>query len=327
MDFVKKFQNFFYNLLIKKGLNQLNESFVPFKYTDGWSELYKNVLLIGISFCIIMMIASPMGFLYVTFVRPIFLNFMLLMRVPVPDYYFPTPESGMHYMTIFIYFICAFISFRYMEKWGIPAIQRIIVNVTIMFLSFYVPFEWVYITFADIFHNIPLSGFPVIWFYGWWKLDGTIIGVIKFALSSIVGVDGFVTIGGIYVLNYIKNDLEEFNFPVEYKFDKTSKLLLTGFIITMIAWVLIPLHSPDVYEHGTKWFPQTIYVVHGYYADYDFPDIDNDNIYGIVDEIWIPNDMIKWHNHISKAFSVAFMFYTFTPRKKDLKSKYVLDTP
>ena len=270
------------------------------------------------------MIASPYGFLYACFIRPLFINFLLLLRVPVPDFYFPKPESGMHYITIFIYFICALVSFKYMEKWGIPPIQRFIINFTLIFTSFYVPFEWLYISLYDIYHNVPVYGYPVIWSFGWWKIDGSLLSYVTFATQSIIGVDGFVTFGGAYVLNYIKQDLEEFNFPVEFKFDKISKVLLIGFLLSMFAWIIIPVHSPDVYEYGTKWFPQTIYVEYGYYYDVGLPEPESGDIYGIINEIWVPNDMIKYHNHIAKLFSVAFMFYTFTPRKKDLKGHDVL---
>jgi hypothetical protein len=241
---------------------------------------------------------------------------MLLQRVDVPEFYFPTPESGMHYMTILTYFICALISFKYMEKIGVPTIQRMIINFTLIFLSFYVPFEWVYITLHDIFHNIPVYGYPVIWTYGWWKLNDTFISYIQFITSSLVGIDGFVTIGGIYILNVIKNDLKEFNFEVEYKFDKVAKFLLFGFLFVMFLWVIIPLHSPNVQGFGTKYFPQTIYVEYGYYHEAGLELPENGDIYGIIKENWYRNDVIKVHNHLAKAFSVAFMFYTFTPRRK-----------
>jgi hypothetical protein len=311
------FSKFFKELLLEKGLNKLNEYF-PYRYTDGYSELWKALLLYAISFSTIVMIAHPNGFLYATFVRPLFINILLIMRVDVPEYYFPTPESGMHYLTVFIYCICAFISFRYMEKWKIPPMQRIVINITIMFLSFYVPFEWVYITLSDIYHNIPVYGYPVILTYGHWRIDGTILSYFDFLINSIVGIDGFVTVCGIYVLNFVVNDLKEFNYDIEFKYDKISKLLFLGFALSMFLWVIIPVHSPDMYEWGTKYFPQTIYVEYGYYEDYGYEPPNEKDIFGIVDEIWIPNNMIKYHNHIAKLFSVCFMFYTFTPRRKVL---------
>jgi hypothetical protein len=43
--------------------------------------------------------------------------------------------------------------------------------------------------------------------------------------------------------------------------------------------------------------------------------------WGIVKEYWFPNDMIKYHNIVSKLASVIFMFYTFIPVNVNRKSE------
>ena len=185
-----------------------------------------------------------------------------------------------------------------------------------MFLSLFVPFEFIYLWLYDIFHSIPKYGYPVFTSYGWW-LDFP-MNIIK----SLMFVDGFFVIGSVYVMCYIRYEMKinKLNESLKFiNFNKISKMLLLGYIITTMLWILMPVYTNVEFEWGTKYFPQTIYPKYGYYKDYNITHPNNET-YGIVYEYWVPNDLVKIWNHTSKAFSVAFMFYTFTPRRKRLKA-------
>lgn len=261
-----------------------------------------------------MCITSPDGFLYATFLRPIWINLLLLHRVDLTADWIMTPESGMHYFTLVIYFYACHWMIKHWEKeldMFVP-IHKLSYSFCLMMLTFFFPFEWVYLGLYDYFHSIPVYGYPVFLSYGWWN---------EFPMNifkSILFVDGYMFIGGVYCCAYVAYDLT-MNYPLKdfkwINFDKISKVLLACYILTMALWVTVPLYSEVDFVWGTPYFPQTIYPEYGYYEDYNLTS-EHGDIYGIVNEIWIPNDLVKILNHSSKAFSVAFMFYTFAPRKK-----------
>lgn len=277
------------------------------EYADVYSERVKSTLLLMCSLSIVMMFTSPYGALYACMPRPFTAMILFMHKIPLPD--FPTPEYGMHWMTIFIYCLFAYKGIVIFEDERINyPFHKIIYVFFLTMLTLYTPFEWIYITLMDIFHNIPVYGYPVIWMYGWWK------DTISFIFESVIGVDGGLTMMSILGMYLIKKDLDNHINTKIRGFGKRSKLYLSLFLIIMFLWIIIPLYI-DVPSFGTKWFPQTIYVEYGYFEDYGLPILKNGDIYGIVKEYWYPNITIKLHNHISKLFSVLFMFHTFLLRK------------
>lgn len=291
-----------------RGIDVLNDFFPQYSNgEDKYSEWVKSFIIIGIIFSLIMMSSYPPGWMYACFPRP----FSTIVRFIWNDYtdieYYPapTPEWGLHYTTIVTYGIFMYLGIKSFEKDRIDkpffklAYVSILTIVTLM-----IPFEVTYITLYDVFHSIPKFGEALIWNFGLWE------SFPKNILDSVVLYDvGLPIIGGISMYMIIKELRTEYN--IKFRFDRVSLSLLILFFLTMFAWVIIPVHT-DVVGWGTKWFPQTIYIDYGYFADYNITHAKTD--WGIVTEYWYPNDMIKYHNIISKLVSVLFMFYTFIPR-------------
>ena len=282
------------------------------KHADVYSEYVKGILLLIAGLSVVMMVASPYGWLYACFPRPFFLpiiwnNFLYMFREIPLQLAPPQPEWGIHYITLFIYSLAGWYGIEKIESQGInKPIQKLGYIFFLTFLTFYVPFELTYITLYDIFHSIPKYGYPAIWFFGWWK-------GWRFLIDSVIVQDLVLSLfcfGGIYV---IIDDLKD-TYNIKINFNRTSKRLLLLFFLSMLVWVLLPIVI-NVPEYGTKWFPQTIYVDYGYFTDYNITIPPSGEIYGVVSEHWFPNDAVKYVNHISKLISVVFMYYTFIPRR------------
>jgi hypothetical protein len=275
---------------------------------DLISERVKSLLLLIGAFSIAMMITSPVGFMYACFPRPFSVGFLLLHYISLPVGFPPTPEWGIHYLTLLIYSYFAYNAICVFEERGIDKpFQKIVYVFLLTIMAFFVPFELTYITLYDIFHSIPMFGYPAIWSFGWWK-------GISFLWESVVAQDVISPILCLIGMRIILKDLRE-HYNLKLNWDKKAKVFLIAFFISMFLWVIIPTHT-EVVEYGTKWFPQTIYVDYGYFEDYNIPIPKNGDIYGVVKEYWYPNDIVKIHNHISKLISVVFMFHLFTPRKE-----------
>lgn len=304
MDF-KKLSNFFYEIQTDgiEAINRVLPKVHP--NSDLYSERVKSLLLMVGTFSIIMMVTSPHGWMYACFPRP-FTLWILILQGIVPNVY-PIPEWGIHYLTLLIYTFFARIGIETMEYSGINNTAHKIGFVFFLtVLVFYVPFELVYISLYDLFHNIPLYGYPAIWMYGWWNDS-------FWGMSVIVG-DVFVPMLCVFGMWLLKRDLESNGVKTTFKINKKSAILLSCYIITTIGWVALPMFT-EVQGLGTDWFPQTVYVEYGYFEDHNIPIPQTGEEYGIVNELWYHNDIIKVFNHSSKFFSVAFMFYTFIPRR------------
>jgi hypothetical protein len=297
----------------EKGMDYINEKLMIscWENADVYSEYIKGILLLIAGLSVVMMVASPYGWLYACFPRPFFLpiiwNNFLYKFGEIPSILAPPqPEWGIHYITLFIYSLAGWYGIEKIESYGInKPIQKLGYIFFLTFLTFYVPFELTYITLYDIFHSIPKFGYPAIWFFGWWK-------GWEFLIDSVIVQDLVLSLfcfGGMYV---ILDDLKD-TYNLKINFNNTSKKLLMLFFISMIVWIILPIFI-DVPEYGTKWFPQTVYVDYGYFADYNIT-MDSGELYGVVDEHWFPNDIVKYSNHISKLISVIFMYYTFIPRR------------
>lgn len=311
----KKLQ-IFYNQLNHRGLDIINDVFPPNNpNSDLFSERVKTVLLGLCFFSVVMMVISPYGFLYACLPRPFYLFLLYGQNTPnLPVA--PTPEWGMHYITILIYMIFAWFGIEYIESQGIKKpFHKLAYVICLTELTFFVPFEYVYITLYDVFHNIPLMGYPVYWlgdFYtvGW-----------QYAIThSVMLLDIVISICTVSIMYIVRKDLSDYYNLEPIKFNRISKILFSLFIVSMVFWIVIPIFDSSVVSWGTQWFPQTIYVKYGFYADYgiDTSMYKWEAPFGIVAEYWFPNTLVKLANHISKIFSVMFMFYTFLPRvKKD----------
>jgi hypothetical protein len=305
------FSNIFLNIQ-NRGIDYLND-FFPYTRKDLYSVKIETCLLLVCSMCAIMMITSPYGWLYASFPRPPHLLIALMHRIPFNPNAIPTPESGMHYLTVFVY---TFFAVRGLSMFDIQKIikpfHKLSYVAFLTFLTYYTPFEWIYITLMDIFHYIPVYGYPVIWSFGWWREP------IDFFFKGILGTDGLISIISILGMVIVKRDLNRY-YKTTLKFDKISKLLFVAFILSMVLWVFSPLIFTQLQNHhvtyGTNLFPQTLEVYFGYFKDYNLPLPENGDVYGIIKEVWMPNDIIKYLNHGSKLLSVMFMFYTFTPRR------------
>lgn len=293
-----------------QGLHFFNR-YIPEHKTDWLTEKVKSVLWIGVIISLFAMVLNPHGFLYATFLRPIILNFLLLNRVHLEPRFIMTPESGMHWLTITIYFLITYKAIEYWEKQNIEMIlHKNLYNFALMMMTLFVPFEFIYLTLYDIYHNIPVYGYALFRNYGWWmEFPYNIIKTLWF-------IDGFFTLGGLYVIYYIGKEVKE-RYPVKIvNFDKYTKIFLIGYILTTLLWIAMPLYTEVNFQYGTKYFPQTIYPEYDYYENRNMTHPDNET-YGIVNEIWVPNDLVKIWNHSSKAFSVLFMYSLLTPRRKD----------
>lgn len=305
-----------YNKFYYRGFDAFNDYFPPVKENaDLLSERFKTLLLAGCCFSIIMMVISPVGFLYACFPRPFFFIFLYMLRIPnIPLE--PTPEWGIHYVTLLTYFTACYFAIEYLEDIGFKPFQKMVYAILLMIVSFFIPFEFIYITLYDLFHNLPLMGYMAYWVGDFGKQN------FWFAVThSVMLLDITISIFCIVGLYLIKKDLEDTGFKFKFRFNNISKLLFIGFILSMLFWISIPLFDSTIETWGTKWFPQTIYVKFGYYADYgiDISKLGGET-FGIVEEFWYPHDIIKIANHLSKLFSVAFMFYTFLPRRLDDKN-------
>lgn len=301
-----------YNKINHRGIDIINDYFPPSsENSDLYSERVKTILLGLCFFSVVMMVISPYGFLYACLPRPFYM-FLLYGQntpnLPLP----PTPEWGMHYITILVYMLFAWLGIEYMELQGIKKpFHKIVYVLCLTELTFFVPFEYIYITLYDIFHNIPILGYPIYWLGDFYHTD------LFYTLThSVVLIDLVISFSTIFILYYIRKDLSDYYNLKPIKFDKISKILFSSFLLVMIFWILIPLFQSDVIGWGTQWFPQTIYVEYGYYADFgiDVSMYKWESPFGIVAEHWNPNDLIKITNHFSKLLSVMFMFYTFIPR-------------
>jgi hypothetical protein len=301
-----------YNNLDHRGLDFFNDYFPKVgDNSDLFSERVKTIILTVCAFSMMMLVISPIGFLYACLPRPFYVIIMYALNLPdapIP----PSPEWGMHYITLLTYALFAYIGMEYIESQGIKKpIQKIIYVGALTEITFFVPFEYIYVTLYDIFHNIPYVGYPAFW-YGDFGRMGILYGITH----SVMLIDITITVICFILLYYTRKDLGDYYIFKPIKFNRISKILLSLFLIAMAFWVLIPLVQPDIQGWGTQWFPQTIYVKYGYFIDYgiDVSKMMNYDPYGIVQEFWYPNDLVKYANHISKIFSVAFMFYTFLPR-------------
>jgi hypothetical protein len=296
------------------GMDYINEKIMisTWKHADVYSEYVKGILLLIAGMSVVMMVASPYGWLYACFPRPFFLpiiwnNFLYQFREIPLILAPPQPEWGIHYVTLFVYSLAGWYGIEKIESYGInKPLQKLGYIFFLTFLTFYVPFELTYITLYDIFHSIPKFGYPAIWAFGWWK-------GWRFLIDSVIVQDVVLSLfclGGMYV---IIDDLKD-TYNIKINFNKTSKKLLLLFFISMSVWVILPVII-DVPEYGTKWFPQTVYVDYGYFEDYNITIPPTGETYGVVEEYWFPNDTVKYANHISKLISVIFMYYTFIPRR------------
>ena len=302
----------FFNSLQTDGIEAINRA-LPQMHpnSDLYTEKVKSLLLAVGMVSIIMMVSSPYGWMYACYPRPFILPILILNGII--EYNPPIPEWGIHYLTLLIYTYFAKIGLEIMEESGIDkAVHKIGYIFFLTVAVFYVPFELVYITLYDIFHNLPVYNYFAIWAYGWWNNNilemGVIMGDVVVPIMCIIGM---------YVL---KKDLNDNGVKTKFTFNKISATLLSLYIITTVCWVALPVFT-EVQGFGTDWFPQTVYVEYGYFADYDIPIPPSGEEYGIVKELWYHNDTIKILNHSSKLFSVAFMFYTFIPRRVEYESK------
>lgn len=302
----------------KEGINFFNKILPKFSSSnDVYTEMFKNLLLFVSIFSVFMMFAHPVGWLYACFPRPFSMAISWLMGIH--NFKSPTPEWGIHYITLCVYSLAGYLSICYMEKQGIDKpINKVGYVFFLIVLSLYVPFELFYITLYDIFHSIPKFGTPLIWLFGYWNPP------LKFLIESVIVMDVGVPIlclGGMYVLY---DDLKDYFNIRMVTFDNKSRLYFMFFLLFMFLWVIMPYNYPEINfpEWGTNIFPQTIYVDYGYYEDYNITYHPEGEIWGIVKEYWYPNDLVKYHNHVAKLFSVLFMFHTFTPRiiKEDDKN-------
>ena len=305
-SFINKVKKYLFDI-DQRGIDTINDLMPKcWVHADVYSERVKATLLCICAFSSLMMFTSPSGFLYACFPRPVS-AFPLLYWNTILQSSFPTPEYGMHFITLIVYSLAFYFGVVLMERQGInKPFHKLGYMFFLFILTFYTPFEWIYITLYDVFHNIPVYGYPVIWCFGWWK------DTLGFIFESVIGIDGGLTIMSILGMYYIRKDLGDY-VSTEFRINKKSVILFSLFLITMFLWAIIPVHT-EVEGYGTKWFPQTIYVHYGYFEDYNLPIPNNGDIYGIVEEYYHPNDVIKYHNHVAKIFSVAFMFYTFVPR-------------
>lgn len=299
----------FYLKIKYRGIDVFNDYFPQLEpYNDLFSERVKSALLLVGSLSILMMVTSPVGFLYACYPRPFYVGIFLLHFIKLPSGFPPTPEWGIHYITLLMYTYFAYSAICNFEERGInKPFHKIAYVFLLTIFSFYVPFELTYITLYDIFHSIPMFGYPAIWFFGWWK-------GISMLWESVIATDLLLSISCLIGIRIILKDLRNY-YDLKINWDKKSKVLLLLFFVSMFLWVIIPTYL-DVHSFGSKWFPQTIYVDYGYFEDYNIPIPKNGDIYGVVKEYWYPNDIIKIHNHISKLISVMFMFYLFTPTKR-----------
>jgi len=296
----------FFNSLQTGGIEAIN-NVLPQMHpnSDLYTEKVKSLLSIVGMFSIIMMITSPYGWMYACYPRPFTLPILILNGIL--DFNPPIPEWGIHYFTLLIYTYFAKLGIETMEHSGIKnTIHKVGYIFFLTVMVFYVPFELVYISLYDLFHNIPLYGYPAIWAYGWWNES-------LFSMSVIIGdvVVPIICAFGMYIL---KKDLEDNNIKTKFMINKKSALLLSLYIITTIGWITLPMFT-EVQGLGSDWFPQTVYVEYGYFEEHNMVIPPSGEEYGIVKELWYHNDVIKVFNHSSKLFSVAFMFYTFTPRR------------
>ena len=300
----------FFNKIQERGIDVLNDYFPRFNSKhDLYSEQVKTILKLVGSFSILMMVTSPIGWMYACFPRPFYVFIFYLHRIGFTP---PSqPEWGIHYVTLLVYSYLAYTAIEYFEEQGInKPFHKLCYVFLLTIVAFYVPFEIVYITLYDIFHSIPLYGFPTIWFAG---LGSGVFSL--FNLKTVIMTDIFNPLCCIVGMWIIKNDLQDY-YNISFKKNRWSLLLFTGYIVTTLAWIYMPVYYDGLPEWGTNYFPQTVYMEYGYYEDFNMEQPREGIDWGIVYEHWHPDDLIKILNHLSKLFSVSFMFYTFLPRRK-----------
>jgi hypothetical protein len=300
-----------YNNFLHKGIDAVND-YMPLcrENADVLSERLKAVCLTVCAFSVIMMVISPYGWLYASFPRPFYMALLYIMQIPdLPPS--PTPEWGIHYMTLLMYFTALYLIIDHFEASGInKPFQKLSYSVSLMLLSFFVPFEFMYITFYDIFHSLPKYGSFLVW--------NPLVGetnMITIAIHSIMTFDITMTVSTIIIMYLAYSSMKE-SYDIKIVINRTSKILFCLFLLSYACWILIPLVQPDVVGWGSNWFPQTIYIEYGWFKDFGIPlEWTKGLEYGIVAEHWFKNDLVRYANHTTKLLSVIFMFYTFTPRR------------
>jgi len=329
---------------IRKELSKMQ--MLGLRYVEGflsprsWDVIYlftMFVFIILIFLTSVMCIISHGGVLYGTMRMPMWQNFLLLaeeQNIPVRDYI----EQGTHWITLLTYSWAFLILLINVKRAGYHPVHMLAYTAVISVGMWVFPFEWIYTTLYDIFHNLPAEGLWAITSYGIWRWNQP----LSF-LSSVPGRNGITALGFVFAHIISLDNFNRWRFwcwKEIYHIDRKSLVLFLAFLGMFVFWVVMPVVVPiatdmnmvNKYNYttklptwnytetlpmdfqtgelvkGTKWFPQTTYVWYG---------VDPENYvdpYDIIYEEWHPNDYVKIVNIVTKTLGIVWGVYTFSPR-------------
>lgn len=301
------------------GLHGINNILEPSQWNDVLTAA-QTVFIIIIGVSTIIMLVSEGGILYSSMRLPVWQNFMVLAEDPT----LPArahSEQGMHWSTVVMYAWMMFLSITFLKKRFTP-VHNLTFSFCLFIATFVFPFEWIYVPLLDIFHNIPEQGFWMSTImYGYWRFF-KFPPIINWIMNSVIGRNGIMAMGLVFAhiiaIDNYRMDTFWSSAKTIYKFDKKSLGLAILVILGFAFWVGLPLFKEYPVIKGSKYFPQTIYVWYG--------EVENDvgDLWDIVDEEWVPDDMVRITNTIVKLLTVSWMFYTFIPKSE--KHRYWVST-
>lgn len=89
--------------------------------------------------------------------------------------------NGTHISTVLNLFLLVFLISNYLSKKDIKAFHNVLISIFTPIVGMMV-FEFAWFIMDDVFHNIPVEGYPAITFFGMGKID---FGMLAFALTLI----------------------------------------------------------------------------------------------------------------------------------------------
>jgi len=295
-----------FSKLKRYGLHYVNEWLT----SSQWKALFiiaQYTFLMLAVLSLVMCIVSEGGFLYSAMRIPLWHNLMLLAEDPeLPPRLHP--EQGMHWSTVMLYSLALAYLLMAVPKRGYKPIHALCFAVCLSVGMWLFPFEWIYVTLYDIFHNIPAGDYTIL-MYGIPPVNP-----LGWIFSTVIGRNFYMALGIVFA-HFVTIDNFRLNrfwmWRKIYHFDRKSVLLALSWIGMFAFWVLLPLFTPIPTVKGTSWFPQTIYIWYG------FDDRISKTHYSIVHEEWHPNDIVRVVNIITKTLTVVWMCYTFMPKKQE----------
>ena len=291
------------NELLRRGIHYL-DTFIPTVNENALILFMKLACIAGLGYSILMVIAQPWGpldnFLYSGIRLPLTGYLELLAEYPqafhVWSLYF-YPEQSMHWTTVISTCLLLLFFLVKLPQKGFTSLHTVTYSILVAFGSFVFPFEWIYTTLMDFFHNPAWQ----LTLYGTWNW-----GQGKW-FDSVIGRNGFMAFCLLFAW-FIGQDA--MRGQLKLRLNKISTILFGGILAGFAFWILLPIIFPSVFANaftkGSSWFPQDIYVWYGQSTWIT-------QGYDIVKEVWVPGGIGALYSGISGQPLVETLFYFPAP--------------